>query len=99
LHIGVRQLCSHLITDTRSNTEIEQYEKFVASTTDTSNPFHLIFEKYDKITATQKEVICGILDLDYNEGRCWINRVYYMCLYNLKNDVTKQVLMEFLKKI
>lgn len=100
LHLGVRQLCSHLITDTRSNTEIEQYEKFVASTTDTSNPFHLIFEKYDKISAEQKEIISGILNLDYNQGRFWISDVSKACLVvDLKNDVAKQVLMEFLKKI
>ena len=96
---GLLQLCSYLTISAKSDKEIAQFEMRVALATSTSNPFHLIFEKYGKISAEQKEIISGILNLDYNEGRFWISDVSKACLEDLKNDVTKQVLMEFLKKI
>lgn len=97
LGMNVQQLCSHLSNQVRSDKEIEQYEKCVALITDVSNPFHLIFDKREKISATQREIISGLLNPTYTND-LWINVVFDACL-NLKNDVTKQVLMEFLKKI
>lgn len=86
-----------------------QVENKVLETLEKSLEFNdtcsAIFEKYDKITATQKEIISGLLNLSepFNEKGTWICAVINSCIkadIKDKDDGLRQkVLEEFLKKI
>lgn len=78
---------------------LKLFEDSIRIATDTKNPFSLIFRKFDKISASQKDIIFGLLGVDKKEGEAWICEAVNCCLKMEADSLNWRVLKKFLEKL
>lgn len=94
----LKKFAATVIKSVGDSNYLQRLEKMVCIAMDPENCFSLLFEKHEKITPQQMDIIIGLIDIPFEAKSRNIEFIAHSSL-RIKGQQAEKILVEFLKKI